>query len=332
MIWVAVAASGLAVGQDAAPKPRFEVASIRPFNAEAGFRRGLPAPQNPEHLVISAALRSLIQRAYRLENYQVLGPGSIEIIWDVAANAAPGTTQEQANLMLQSLLEERFHLTFHHEMKEFKVYNLVPAKGGVKLKESISTDGCSMGATSVAGKTCGPRSEQFGIARAAGSEGRGTIFTSPSGLLAGKNADMALLAREIRQQVGEIVTDKTGLSGGYDLRMQCSLTNQLTHKPFDDDSPLPSIFDALQQQLGLKLDPAKTMIEVMVIDHVDAMPTDNWAWSTKGLVEVLVIDHAEKPAQNWALISRRILAVVRWCEMQARNAEVAERLLLIDSG
>jgi len=271
---VLVAAPIAAVAQDAAPKPRFEVASIRPFTPRPG-PAGIPPPQNPEHLVISATLRSLIQRAYRLENYELIGPDSLTTVWSLAANAVPGTTQEQANLMLQSLLEERFHLTFHHEMKEFKVYNLVAAKGGVKLKESIPTDGCSMGATSVAGKTCGPRSEQFGIARAASSEGRGIIMTSPTGLMAGKNADMGLLARVVRQQAGEIVLDKTGLAGTYDLRMEFAAVDLRTQRPADQDSPLPSIFDALQKQLGLNLDPAKTMIEVMVIDHVDAMPTDN---------------------------------------------------------
>jgi uncharacterized protein (TIGR03435 family) len=269
-----VAAAGSAVAQDATPKPKFEVASIRPFVPKPGSA-GIAPPQNPEHLAMSTALRSLILRAYGLETYQLLGPGSLAAVWSVAANAAPGTTQAQQNLMLQSLLEERFHLTFHHEMKELKVYNLVAAKGGVKLKESIPTDGCSMGATSVAGKTCGPRSEHFGIASAASSEGRGEIFTSPTGLMAGKNVRMDLLARVASQQAGEIVLDKTGLVGTYDFRLEFAAIDLRTNRPADQESPLPSIFDAFQQQLGLKLEPAKTMVEVMMIDHVDAMPTDN---------------------------------------------------------
>ena len=269
-----VAAAGSAVAQDATPKPKFEVASIRPSVQRPGSR-GIPPPQNPEHLATTMALRSLILRAHGMETYQLLGPDSLATVWTVAANATPGTTQALQNLMLQSLLEERFHLTFHHEMKEFKVYNLVAAKGGVKLKDSIPTDGCSMGATSVAGKTCGPRSEQFGIARAASTEGRGEIFTSPTGLMAGKNAEMGLLARVIRQQTGEIVLDKTGLPGTFDFRMEFATVDLRTQRPADQDSPPPSVFDALQQQLGLKLEQAKTMIEVMVIDHVDTMPTDN---------------------------------------------------------
>ena len=100
-------------------------------------------------------------------------------------------------------------------------------------------------------------------------------MTSPKGLMASKNADMASFARALRTQAGELVLDKTGLSGKYDLRMEFAAVDLRTQRPAEPDSPLPSIFDALQQQLGLKLDPAKTMIEVMVIDHVDAMPTDN---------------------------------------------------------
>jgi uncharacterized protein (TIGR03435 family) len=235
---------------------------------------GIAPPQNPEHLVISSSLRFFIQRAYGIEDYQIGGPGSLGTVWSITANAAPGTTQEQANLMLQSLLEERFHLTFHHEMKEFKAYNLVIAKGGLKLKESIPTDGCSMGATSVAGKNCGPVSENFGIAKASG-EGKGMMMTSPQGLSAARNLGMPDFASVLRRQAGEIVIDKTGLSGEYDFRLQYSTIDLRSGLPFNDDSPLPTIFDALQQQLGLKLDPTKTMVGMMVIDHVDATPTDN---------------------------------------------------------
>lgn len=155
MVGIVVAAR-LTVAQDPAPKPKFEVAAIRPFVPKPGSA-GVAPPLNPDHFNISAALRFLIQRAYGLEDYQIVGPGSLGTVWTIAAKGAPGT-EEQAKLMLQSLLEERFHLMFHHEMKEFKAYNLVITKGGLKLKKSIPTDGCSMGATSVEGKACGPRS------------------------------------------------------------------------------------------------------------------------------------------------------------------------------
>jgi uncharacterized protein (TIGR03435 family) len=267
-----VAAARLAVAQDAVPKLQFEVASIRPFVPKPGSA-GIAAPQNPEHLVISAALRYLLMRAYGLELYQLEGPDSLKTVWTVAANAAPGTTQAQQNLMLQSLIEERFHLTFHHEMKAFKSYNLVVDKGGLKLKESIPTDGCSAGAASVAGKPCGSVSSPVGIAKASG-EDRSFMGVATSGVLTARNLTLSDFARNLRSQAGEIVIDKTGLEGTYDIRMEYATIDIRNGRPFDD-SPRPTLEDALPKQLGLKLEATKSMIEMMVIEHVDATPTEN---------------------------------------------------------
>lgn len=101
------------------------------------------------------------------------------------------------------------------------------------------------------------------------------MMTSPQGLSTARNVTMSGFARAIRREAGEIVIDKTGLTGVYDIRLQYSTTELRTGRPFNDDSPLPTIFDALQQQLGLKLESTKAMVETMVIDHVDAMPTEN---------------------------------------------------------
>lgn len=264
----------LASGQDANPasRPHFEVASIRPFSPRPGLTVSV-APQNPEHLVISTTLRVLIQRAYGVEDYQLIGPSVLGTSWEVATTAAPGTTVGQANLMLQSLIEERFHLTFHHETKEFKAYNLVVAKGGPKLKDSIPTDGCFAGAASVGRKQCGPLSGPVGIAKASG-EGAAFMNASPRGVSVARNFTLGGFARGLRYETGEIVIDKTGIEGVYDIRMEYS-TVDVGGRPFNEDSPLPSIFDALPVQLGLKLEPTRAVTDVMMIDHLDSMPTDN---------------------------------------------------------
>jgi uncharacterized protein (TIGR03435 family) len=247
---------------------------------------GARTVQDGEHYWVATSLRGFIMRAYGLEDYQIVGPKAVlDPIWEILANAAPGTTPEQTNLMLQSLLEERFHLTFHHEMREFKAYNLVIAKGGLKLKESLPMDGCAFGAVSIDGtKKCGALSESDGIAKSKG--GRGPLVgtpsggsvpimgTSPAGLTAGFNAPMSTFVRVLRDQVGEIVIDKTGLSGGYDLRIQYAAVD-VRGKPYDAESPLPSIFDALPAQLGMRLEPTRAMVEMMVIDRLDAAPTEN---------------------------------------------------------
>jgi uncharacterized protein (TIGR03435 family) len=275
MIGIA-AATGWALGQalpatPPAPKPRFDVASIRQHVVGSAAAR---AVQDGEHYSAASTLLYFIRRAYGLEDYQIAGPKAVlDSSWAIRANAAPGTTPEETNLMLQSLLEERFHLTFHHEMKEFKAYNLVIAKGGLKLKESLPTDACAMGMTPVGGK-CGALPESFGIAKSKGGGFSGMTTSPAAGLTAGTNAPMSSLVRVLRTTTGEIVIDKTGLSGGYDLRIQYSAVDA-KGRPFDAESPLPSIFDALPAQLGMRLEPARAVVEVMVIERVDAAPTEN---------------------------------------------------------
>jgi uncharacterized protein (TIGR03435 family) len=268
-------------------RPSFDAVSIRPGAMRAaqcpdkplraiGIACGGPGTSDPgRYTGHSVQLKSVILRAFGVRAFQLIGPDWIATVrYDITAVIPPGSTQEQFNQMMQGMLEDRFKLQVHHEMREVSAYNLVPAKGGLKLKESIPTDGCSMGAASVKGKTCGPRSEGFGIASAASSEGEGRIMTSPTGLMAGKNIRMDWFASAAGQQTGEIVLDKTGLSGAYDFRMEFSPVDLRTPFPSIDDSPLPSIFEALQQQLGLRLERVKTMMEVMVIDRVEK-PTEN---------------------------------------------------------
>jgi len=247
----------------------------KPLRA-TGIACGGPGTSDPERYTgHSVLLKSVILRAFGVQAFQLIGPDWITTArYDITAVIPPGSTQEQFNQMMRGMLEDRFKLQVHREMRKFSAYNLVLAKGGLKLKESIATDGCSRGAASVQGKTCGPRAEGFGIASAASREGEGRIMTSPTGLMAGKNVRMDWLASAAGQQTGEIVLDKTGLAGTYDFRMEFSPVNLRAHFPSVEDSPLPSISEALQQQLGLRLERVKTMIEVMVIDRVEK-PTEN---------------------------------------------------------
>ncbi len=271
-------AGGAAWAQD---RPSFEVASIRPAAGTPPLRGSKwgPGTADPEHYVArNTPLKSLIMAAYKLEQYQFSGPGSTDSRWDVLANATAGATKEQVNLMLQNLLEDRFHLKFHHEMKEFKAYDLVIAKGGLKLKDSIPTDACSSGGHLASGAPCPRMSQQFGIAKAAGS-GAGMMISTPStGMATGRNLDMASLARVLRGELGDtIVIDKAGLTGTYDVRMQFAVADlRRNHPPQDDSSySYPSVFTALEQQLGLKLQPTKAMVEMTIIDRIDGAPTDN---------------------------------------------------------
>src|SRR6185437_14309279 len=109
---------GIAYTQTPA-KPSFDAASVKPATGvPTGLSAGRPAPDTEHFVERNAPLGFFIRRAYGLEDYQVSGPSVLDSRFDILASAAPGSTKEQVNLMLQNLLEERFHLRFHYVMKE----------------------------------------------------------------------------------------------------------------------------------------------------------------------------------------------------------------------
>src|ERR1017187_3553871 len=145
----AILVSSVAFGQNAEPLPSFEVASVKvavPPKPDAQghlfIMRGcsgglLPRSTDPGTLTCNnMPLKSLLVTAYSLKSYQVEGPAWLDTDgYDITAKVPPGTTREQFNLMLQSLLAERFKVTVHRETKSMQVYALSIGKGGPKVKE-----------------------------------------------------------------------------------------------------------------------------------------------------------------------------------------------------
>ena len=153
--------------------------------------------------------------------------------------------------MLQALLADRFSLTLHRETKELAVYNLVIAKNGPKLQESKPEDkGKTSDGSAASGKQAasgGPKSVSGG----GGGGGGRSISVGPGG---GSSVSF-----------GGRVLDKTGLTGKYDYKLEYAPEDS---QP-DADSTGPSIFTALQEQLGLKLESGKGPVEIIVIDRVE---------------------------------------------------------------
>jgi uncharacterized protein (TIGR03435 family) len=149
--------------------------------------------------------------------------------------------EERYHQMLQAMLADRFHLKFHRDTKEIPVYALVVAKNGAKLKES-------------APDTPNNFSMNFG---------------SKDCSLHGQAMELSNLAFSLSSSARRIVLDKTGLTGKYDMDLKWSQQDNAS----PDDSG-PSLFTALQEQLGLKLEPTKAPVESIVIEHVDR-PTEN---------------------------------------------------------
>ncbi len=269
------------------PKPFFEVVSIRPGSMipaqcsdrplarVIGIACGGPGTSSPERYDgHSVQLKGVIQGAFGLQAFQIIGPDWIATArFDITAVVPSGATREQFNQMMQGMLEDRFHLKVHHEMRKFSGYNLVLAKGGLKLKE-LSPSGCAVGMRA-AGGTC-PQGREYvsGIAIAQASPNRFGSMTVPSSggrIASGSSVTMEYFAQGLQAELkGSVVIDKTGLDGKYDYRFEYSPPDVSTAGEFS----APSLFTAIEKDLGLKLEPIKTQLDCIVIDHI-AQPSDN---------------------------------------------------------
>jgi bla regulator protein BlaR1 len=265
--------AGSPVVATAAKLPVYEVASIKPDKSSTDMTmlRTTPVGFRASNIV----LKALIQQAYGVEENQILGApnwvGSER--YDVEAKVSSSDTDalrnlspDQRNLMLQPLLAERFQLKVHTETRNLPLFALVVAKGGPKLQEAKPGD-----------------TYPNGFKGFDGSAGAGLMHMGP-GRLTGQGLTISFLARTLSQQLGSTVEDKTGLTGKYDFTLQW--TPDRTTSPMSSeggqqgrgatltDSSGPSIFTAIQEQLGLKLESQKGPVEVLVIDHVET-PSEN---------------------------------------------------------
>ena len=233
--------SSAALAQPAPVPSAFEVASVKihdgPPYTICGF-----SSSGPRATWLVCTAYGLVIEAYGLKNYQVsfssLAQRPDENDYDIFAKAegdAP-LTRNQFRQLLQQLLAERFSLKTHHQMKEMPVYALVIGKGGPKFKESAADAQFS----------------GFG-----GVNGRNQYMKCTK-------ADMEHLADTIQGFADRPVMDRTGLKGYYDWRVEATSQFRINNNPDLNDI---SIFTAVQDQLGLKLEPAKEMIEILVVDH-----------------------------------------------------------------
>jgi uncharacterized protein (TIGR03435 family) len=273
--WLAFAFS-VAFGQ---AQPSFEVASVKPsaahdFNPNRVGMRGGPGTDDPEQIAYTGAvLKNILLRAYGVDSYQLSGPGWLDQErYDILAKIPSGTTEEQFNAMLRNLLTERFNLTSHHETRELRVYELVVGKNGLKMKEAelnISSEPV-------------PK---------IGADKNGCPELPPGHpLMAGRVTDRGSICWTARMKsIGELATflagpplrdrvvDKTGLAGKYDFTLEYS--QQRKSSPGTDSLGAvvdagPNIVDAVHQ-LGLKLESRNAPVDVLVIDHIDKVPTEN---------------------------------------------------------
>lgn len=231
----------------------FEAASIRPSQpADTGRRiAGFQTPGGGRLNALGASLRMMIMFAYNVKDFQISGgPGWAESeSYDIVAKADGNTAREQLRMMLQALLKDRFKLVVRHETKDAPIYELVVAKGGPKMQEDTTSPRQRIAVTGV-GKIMALKSSPAALAAVLG------------GLITGRP-----------------VVDKTGLPSTYTFTLEWTpAVGERGLLPNPDVAPLepngPSIFSALQEQLGLRLQSAKGPVESLVIEKAEK-PTEN---------------------------------------------------------
>jgi uncharacterized protein (TIGR03435 family) len=287
-----------AASQAPAQKPQFEVASIKPNTAGRGTLMDMPPTGRVN--ITGATLRTLVRTAYRVQDYQIVGgPDWIGADrFDVQARP-PEDYQPQPvvpcftadcpptpiQIMMQGLLEDRFRLKTHREIRELPVYELTIGKNGFKLKEVPSSPPPgSAGAPPRLPPPPPPGTAPPTNAAALPTPPPGVTMGFPFGLAASA-VTFGVLDTMLAEILGRSVIDKTGIKGFYDFKLVYSREgipgNGPAPLPVGDagpgpnaSDPRPSIFTAVQEELGLKLESAKGPVEVLVIDSV-SKPSEN---------------------------------------------------------
>jgi bla regulator protein blaR1 len=266
---------------DGAPQPplAFETASVKPNKSGAEERNIRMDPRGGSLTVVNLQLRALITLAYEIQNFQLEGgPDWIASDrFDILANPereVPATgAQDPLRMMLRTLLADRFKLVMHKETKELPIFELVLAREDGKLGPRLrpAAVDCEARAAAVRAGTPPPSSS--------GPPGPGSCGTTMNPVsLRGGGATMARLASMLEGPAQRLVIDRTGLTGNWDLEVNYTPDrSQLppgVELPSSIDPNGPSLFTALEEQLGLKLRPARGPVEVLVIDSVQ-QPTPN---------------------------------------------------------
>ena len=250
--------AGLLPAQRSTTPAEFEVATLKRSPPPPGDRIviDLGTVRNGRLTLSNASLSDCLRFAYGLvSDAQLAGPDWIkskEVRFDIVAQAPAGTAREQFAKMLQPLLAERLKLSFHYEPKELSYLALAPVKGGPKLVATRDPQAPSLG-------------------------------PSIPGHIASEHLSMLQLATLLSRFLRETVIDSTGLSGDYQVKLEW--TPELDRSiaagtngaelPGGTVAEAPSLFTAIQQQLGLRLERRKGPVNVLVVGHAEQTPAEN---------------------------------------------------------
>jgi uncharacterized protein (TIGR03435 family) len=211
-------------------EPHFEVASIKP-SAEVDAGTTVYNPTRERFAADNITTRTLIALAWDLRVFQVSGgPGWLDSQrYDVVARPEGDPTDARIRRMVRTLLAERFQLQVHQASKEMPVFTLEIAKGGSKIREA--------------------------------SPGEGPEIRGHNGHLTAKRVTAEMLARILANELERPVVNRTGIEGAFDVDLEWT--------PEQNTDPGPSIFTAIQERLGLKLESQRAPVDVLIVDRVD---------------------------------------------------------------
>ena len=219
----------------------FDVASVKASHSDS--EKGAIQMAKGSLTMVNAPLRRIVDAAFGIgedrDAYLLAGPGwMMAERYDVMAKFPPATSTDRVRLMLQALLTERFAMKFHRETRDVLAYVLVVGKSGLKARSA--------------------------------PEGSTGGFNRRQGHLETRSATMAALADKLSQQSDRPVVDKTAVVGSYEFTLDWTPDDLQS-----DGQAGPSLFTAIEAQLGLKLEARKEPMEVVVVDYVEKIPSAN---------------------------------------------------------
>ena len=268
---IAMTAAAALAAQEPAPQPvtpAFEVVVIKPNTSgsqsmSAGTRPG------GAYMMVNGSMRMVFSNAYPAQSSEIINMPEWFTTdrYDITARIVGKPTREQEQELWRMLFAERMKLKVHYEMREQPTYDLVLARSDGRLGPNLKPaqiDCAARAQLAAKGSALAPLPPM----PANGVPPCG-MMSSGSAIRAG-GTTMANLARSIAGAAGRIVVDKTGLTGGFDLTLE--FAQQRGPDPPPEDRP--SLFTALQEQLGLKLEPGRSPVQFAVIDYVEKPVVD----------------------------------------------------------
>ena len=262
---LALLTAGVAFGQTPASAPAFEVASVKPAPPPTPGKIEMRMGGDPGMVDYkNVSLKTVIARAYEVKEFQISGPDWLDSTrFDIVAKVPPNAPTGQIPAMLRTLLAERFKLTAHREQKVMPVYAMLVGKSGFKLKP---LDG--------------------------EPEGRMNMRLGPKGRDLSGPATLSALAGALSQMLDRPVVDLTEIKGTYDIDLEwvpderegggiMAKMKGMAEAASGDAHGDPlgpgglSLFGALQEKLGLKVEARKSPVDILVVDAAEKVPTEN---------------------------------------------------------